>query len=496
MRKLLFFLLLFSALEGAGQAPACYDPKSNDYNRSNRTESKICVEYLLADLEELEEKLLTVHPDPFAYCGKAKFDSAYTEAFSYYTEGRTMIEHAQNLNRFSKIVCDSHLSVYVNSLLKESHKKDSGFIPLFITCINGKFYVERDFVNGPPVGSEIISIGKQTMAQLHALSKEWCTDEGLAMNASEEAAKYYYIHTQFFANPTQQAGKTEIVSYSLNSKIDSIPITLVRYKDLQKVRKKYFQSSRINIQSTFLFKEKKAILKVNSFVAQPFHNDYKKIWKFFEKTKELGIRNIAIDVRNNPGGSGAMVEYLCSYLFRAGINTPSNIIWKSSDYSFKVSSKFMMKHFPKLIERRFKRDDDYYQFYRLSLTRKAELDTAYFYIPIVQSRELVYGGNVTLFMNGGTASAACDFAQLLQNNERASLVGTPCNATTNGTWGNATPIQLNETGIIFSVPTIRYNYNDTFSYSQTPILPDIGLEPSVNDITNGKDTFLEFFLKN
>jgi C-terminal processing protease CtpA/Prc len=99
-------------------------------------------------------------------------------------------------------------------------------------------------------------------------------------------------------------------------------------------------------------------------------------------------------------------------------------------------------------------------------------------------------------MNGNTVSAACDFAQLVQNSHRAKLIGTPCNATANGTWGNAHSIQLNESGITYSVPTIRYNYNNTFSYSRTPILPNIPLEQRLEDLKSGKDTFLEFFLKN
>jgi hypothetical protein len=496
VRKLLWFLFVLGAFELSAQTNSCFDPHSKDYYKSNRTEAKICVEYLLADLEELEEKLLTVHPDPFAYCGKTKFDSAYTKAFSFYNEGRTLIEHAQNLNRFIRVVEDSHLQAYVFGLLHNARAKESGFLPLFIQPIQGKFYIEEDYIHGPPVGSEILSIGKLSMHELHNLAKEWCIDEGNAMNASEEAAGNYYTPAQFFANPTQKAGQLEMVKYSFNNTIDSVPIALINYKELQKNRNNYFQSTKTNIQSTFLFKEKKAILKINSFVAQPFHNDYKKIWKFFEKTKELGIRNIAIDVRNNPGGSSAMVEYLCSFLFRAGMNTPNNIIWKTSDYSYKLLSKFGKKHFPKLIERHFNRNGDYYQYYVLSQTPKAELDTAFFHIPLVQPIEWIYTGTVTLFMNGNTASAACDFAQLLQNNERAKLVGTPCNASANGTWGNTAPIQLYETGVSFSLPTIRYNYDDTFNYSRTPILPDIGLVPSVSDIISGKDTFREFFLKN
>jgi C-terminal processing protease CtpA/Prc len=155
-----------------------------------------------------------------------------------------------------------------------------------------------------------------------------------------------------------------------------------------------------------------------------------------------------------------------------------------------------MKHFPEFTEKRFKRSEDMYQYYLLSQTPLEESDTAFFSIPQRQRKEHVYTGKMAVFMNGNTVSAACDFAQLLQSNHRAILIGTPCNATTNGTWGNATTVQLSESGISYSVPTIRYNYKNTFSYSRTPILPNIPLEQSLEDLKSGKDTVLEYFIQN
>ena len=240
----------------------------------------------------------------------------------------------------------------------------------------------------------------------------------------------------------------------------------------------------------------KAVLKIRSFSSRPFQNDAKKIRQFFEAARDLGIQDIVIDVRDNPGGSSLMVEYLCSFLMTNGLNTPSNIIWKASDYSYQVISNFRLKHFPKFTEKRFKRNEDMYKYYLISQTPLELSDTAFFSIPQRQRKEDVYTGKTTVLMNGNTASAACDFAQLLQKNERAIHVGTPCNATANGTWGNPTEIQLSQSGITYSIPTIRYNYNNTFSYSRTPLLPNIRMEQTLEDLLSGKDTLLEFFLKN
>ncbi len=496
MRKLLFFLSLFSSYAVWAQSDTCFDPNSKAYYRCERNIERICKDFLVEDLIELEEKLLAVHPYPYAYCGKPAFDEAYKKAFDYYSEDRTMIQHAQNLNRFIRVVEDSHLQTHVFRLLFESCGYDSGFLPLFIQPIDGKFYVEKDYINGPPVGSEIISVGKLSMMELHALAKQWSVDEGQAMNASNEAAPYYYTPSQFFANPSQQEGDLETIVFQNAGKLDSMTLRLVSPRELQKIRRERFKSNKKNIDATFYLNEGKAILKIHSFSSRPFQNDVKKIRKFFQAARELGIDEIAIDVRDNPGGSSSMVEYLCSFLMPNGLNTPSNIIWKSSDYSYQIVSNFRMKHFPKSTKKRFKRNEDMYQYYLLSQTPMEESDTAFFSIPQRQRQEQVYTGKLSVFMNGNTVSAACDFSQLLQSNHRAILIGTPCNATANGTWGNATTVQLSESGISYSVPTIRYNYKNTFSYSRTPILPNIRLEQTLEDLKSGKDSFLEYFLKN
>jgi len=504
VRKLFSFVFLLATVQISAQSDTCFDPNSKAYYRCERNIERICVDHLIDDLIELEETLLAVHPDPYAYCGKEAFSEAYKRAFDFYTEDRTMIEHAQNLNRFIRVVEDSHLQTHVFRLMFESCGYDSGFLPLFIQPIDGKFYVEKDYINGPPVGSEIISIGKLSMKELHALAKEWSVDEGQAMNASNEAAPYYYTPSQFFANPTQREGDNETIVFRNDGKLDSTAVKLVNLKGFQKIRREYFYLKKKNIEATFYLNKKgefnlqewKGVLTIRSFSPRPFQNDVKKIRKFFQAARELGIRDIAIDVRDNPGGSSAMVEYLCSFLMPNGLNTPSNIIWKSSDNSYQVISNFRLKHFYKSTEKRFKRNEDMYQYFLLSQTPTGESDTAFFSVPQRQRRDHVYNGKLAIFMNGNTVSAACDFAQLMQSNHRAVLIGTPCNATANGTWGNASTVQLSESGISYSVPTIRYNYKNNFSYSRTPILPNIPLEQTLEDLKSGKDTVLEYFIKN
>ena len=232
----------------SAQSDTCFDPNSKAYYRCERNIERICADHLIDDLIELEETLLAVHPDPYAYCGKEAFDEAYKKASEFYSEDRTMIEHAQNLNQFIGVVQDSHLQTHVFRLMLESCGYDSGFLPLYIEPIEGKYYIEKDYINGPPVGSEIISIGKLSMKELHTLAKQWSVDEGHAMNASNEAAPYYYTPSQFFANPSQYAGDLETIVFQIDGKLDSTIVQLVSLKELQKIRREHFNQNKKNVE--------------------------------------------------------------------------------------------------------------------------------------------------------------------------------------------------------------------------------------------------------
>ena len=145
-------------------------------------------------------------------------------------------------------------------------------------------------------------------SDLHNLAKKWSPNEGQAMKANEEAAPYYYTPSHFFANPSQTDSDTETIVFKKDDKIDSLRVQLVDLKQLKKIRNEHFKKSKKNIEAAIYLNEGKAVLTVRSFSYHPFQNDVKKIRKFFQATRELDIRDIAIDVRDNPGGSSAMVE--------------------------------------------------------------------------------------------------------------------------------------------------------------------------------------------
>ena len=99
-------------------------------------------------------------------------------------------------------------------------------------------------------------------------------------------------------------------------------------------------------------------------------------------------------------------------------------------------------------------------------------------------------------MNGNTFSAATNFAQAIRRHNRGQLLGTPCNGSERGSFGNTALVKLINTQIALAIPTIRYNYDNSFIYSSHEIIPDIPLEQSLEELKSGKDPFIEYFLNN
>jgi carboxyl-terminal processing protease len=97
-----------------------------------------------------------------------------------------------------------------------------------------------------------------------------------------------------------------------------------------------------------------------------------------------------------------------------------------------------------------------------------------------------YQGKVVLLVDDGCGSACEDFVVPFKDNQRAVLVG----ATTTGSSGQPYFIRF-PNGMSFHVSTKRESFPDGKQFEGVGIKPDVELEPSIDDLRNGKDPVLE-----
>jgi carboxyl-terminal processing protease len=97
-----------------------------------------------------------------------------------------------------------------------------------------------------------------------------------------------------------------------------------------------------------------------------------------------------------------------------------------------------------------------------------------------------YAGKLILLVDGGCGSACEDFVAPFKDNRRATIVGTE----TLGSTGQPYYLRF-ENGMSFRVSTKREFFPDGSQFEGVGIKPDVQLEPSADDLRNGKDPVLE-----
>jgi hypothetical protein len=150
-----------------------------------------------------------------------------------------------------------------------------------------------------------------------------------------------------------------------------------------------------------------------------YNKHYKKVLKdFFTEIKEKKITNIAVDLRNNGGGSSLVANEFVKYLN----------VDKIDGYTSYFRLRIIHGKGP---------------FHTLSGNKKINF---------------IYNGSIYVLTSAQTFSSALNFSVLLQDNKLAKVIGEPC--------GNK-PSQYGET-VTFLMPNSKLYFNCSIGYFARP----------------------------
>lgn len=200
----------------------------------------------------------------------------------------------------------------------------------------------------------------------------------------------------------------------------------------------------------------------------------KKLHNQIEKFKSIGITNIILDLRMNPGGNGDRFDELLSIF----INQPSVKYLRKA--KVKCSQKTMELY-------------DFLTEEMLGQTVELPDNEIVREVPL-QSKMYIDGMRYYVLMSRDTGSIAASFCNILQFNDAASLVGEPLlrNAMKYGeTVQGKTllPTLLRQTGI----STVEY---DEYTRAVDGVLmPDIPIPYVAQDYLSGQDAMLDKLLE-
>ena len=204
----------------------------------------------------------------------------------------------------------------------------------------------------------------------------------------------------------------------------------------------------------------------------------------FRGMANSGAQDLVIDVRNNGGGSDAFGKMLVAHLLESPFDYYAALELKHYRFDFMRYTTSPDREFPE--DRRRANDRGMYDALgHPNLGQQQPLDPR-------------FRGRVWVLQNGGSFSATGEFTSVLhQNRPNTVFVGEESGA---GYYGNVSGesvrLVLPNSGLRVSIPLIKYS---SAVSGYTPVdrglIPDMAMEPSIEDVLAGRDRVLERVLE-
>jgi len=232
------------------------------------------------------------------------------------------------------------------------------------------------------------------------------------------------------------------------------------------------------------FKKKKPSKQIAPYYnpEYPIFKDF--VWELIDNLNKKKIKNLIIDLRNNPGGNLTLGIQLMYFLTnKKELKGFTKYAYTSDIYKnyFPTAYKKLEKQYPNGVPRNklvlIENNDN--------LFSEITDNKSKYYIP---ENRPIFKGRVFIIANYRTGSAAAMLTTLFQDNNIGTIIGTsvgnnPTGATT------YTPMKLPNTNAHISIAT---TYQERPNKEKGKIqTPDYWIEYTVNDLTTGKDPYLE-----
>ncbi len=198
----------------------------------------------------------------------------------------------------------------------------------------------------------------------------------------------------------------------------------------------------------------------------------------FTKIKETNAAGLIIDLRENGGGNSALGDSLISYFSTKPYVLSGGMKWKSSSH-YKAFLK-LMENTGNPSENKFYnslKEGDLYTYVNKSLRK-----------PV--SRELSFTGKTAVLIGPNTFSSANMLSDGIRTYQLATLFGEPTGEPGND-FGEMYNFMLPNTRIIARAATKMFTRADGDEKNFDPILPDVLVKPSPQDLKEKRDLVLE-----
>ena len=269
----------------------------------------------IADLDQLGQKLLAIHPAPFKFISKDQFLKNIEAKKTIITDSTTYAEFAWHCNAIIASVGCSHTTS--SNMQNDYH--EFGIVPLERTfpirvrLIEDKLYVVDPMNNSENIKTkdEIISINGLETPTLIAT-----TFQHISAQANSETYRRQKFNTYFALMIPYALGLPRTFEVQLKGRTGSIKL-----KQPDDFASELYDPAVLNCPDDLCFEimnNNTAVLTIKSFNYYDWNNEHLVFYDFIDKSiKELHnrkIKNLIIDLRYNGGGAQHPSIYLLQHL--------------------------------------------------------------------------------------------------------------------------------------------------------------------------------------
>ncbi|WP_062053329.1 S41 family peptidase [Aquimarina longa] len=309
MKKILLLLIFLISISGCNSQQKESDKELGQFYKIYPKKQYV------EDIDELTEKLINEHPQPFEFVSKETFFQMVTEKKNSITDNTTYGEFIWHISEIIARIGCSHTNL--GAFFQESKILPIELVfPLEIRMIEGKMYVSNSLINKDKKleGSEILTInGVDAKNIKDNIYKHISADGGIGR---ESQKKYFNFFSPYY------------ISYSLNfpehyeikvaGRKESISLeNLKEYKFTFEGKESY---SKKYCEDVLCFRTIEA-KSTSILTMRTFYYNGEDLTKYrqlleesFKEIKKKGIKNLIVDLRGNGGGQGFNGAHLLRYL--------------------------------------------------------------------------------------------------------------------------------------------------------------------------------------
>lgn len=467
-------------------------------------------EEMKADLEIFRKIREKANSGFYRYRTKQQIDSIYEWANKQVKEPLGIIEFDKIVMTLTDFEGSNHNNTRLPYHPADYIPKDKGYFPFFFKNIDGQMIV--NYAGSEiPLGSQVLSINGITDKELRKRFFKYCTTDGYNQTAKDKAS----IERSFGWNYPFEMGISDQfeITYKKPGSEQIERITLPGISRTENSKRYYERhSAKLDSLTDYDFQEKYScktldpqtvLLNLRIFTMASNSDDpafgsfSNYLDSLFRAMNQTGVKNLIIDIRNNPGGNDPNYEKVFTYLtdhpFRENTGAyilfrklpyPEYYNWNSSD---KRNQKRELKDLNSYFSTTYsvKRNSFYYQ------------DSQFNPVYLPDSNR--FQGRVYLLINEDVGSAASHFASLVRGHSQAIIVGTE---TSGGYYGHnghfPVEYKLPNSGIVTRFSIVHVTQDAPEKATQPPgrgIIPDYQVGQSLEDFLQNEDTPLKWVLQ-